>query len=225
MTVIMLCLVGTAFAIAQGTEEEKPELKGAVSEDIRAIQVAKSLADYGYATDSASALIEAAEILAQVKVQSLGVEGVASGEPAEPGKTPSTKGYTAEQLLADGKALAKNDKTLTKWANEVQKSIKKGTRGAVGGAKYDTDFVYGNNGTISYSVPFYAGQLAEIAVYSLDGRDLDLYVYDEYDHLIEKDTSYNVGAYVNFVPRWTGKFTIVIKNTSRWDGCFELYTN
>lgn len=222
--VFALCLAGGALVFSQDADD-KPETKEPVSEDIRALQLAADLASWGYETGSASALIEAAEILAQVQTQSLGVKATTRGQPVQGGKVASKSGYTVEKLLADGKNMAKGDKTLTKRAADIQKSVKKGTRGAVGGAKYDSSFCYGNNGTASYKVPFYANQLAEVAVTSIDGCDLDLFVYDENNNLIDKDTSYSKGGYVSFWPRWTGDFIIVIKNCSRYDGCYELYTN
>lgn len=224
ITVLALCLAGGALVFAQDADD-KPEPKAPVSEDIRALQLAADLADYGYKNESASALIEAAEILSQVQVQPLGVEATTSGQPAQGGKAANSSGYTPEKLLADGKNMAKGDKTLTKRADDVKKSLKRGTRGAVGGPKYSSDFCYGNKGTTSYTCPFYAGQLAEVAVHSIDGCDLDLYVYDESNNLIEKDSSYSYDGYVSFWPRWTGNFVIVVKNCSRYDGCFELYTN
>ncbi len=114
---LALCLVSTACLFAQE-----------ISENFRAIRVATELADYGYATESAAALIEAADILSQVQLRPLEAKGIASGTD-DGQKAQNPKGFTAEQLLADGKALAKNDKTLSKWAGEVQKSLKKGTRG------------------------------------------------------------------------------------------------
>lgn len=207
-------------------DEEKPKLEQSVSEEMKSLQTAYSLAEYGYANNSSSALIGAAEILAQISTQELGITPEKKGEKAESEKPASESGFTAEKLLEDGKKLAGKDKTMLQWAAKVEKLLKKsGTRGAVGGPKYDYSFAYGYNGTTRYKIPFYAGRFAEVMVRSIDYADLDLYIYDENWNLITKDTSYNLGCYASFVPKWTGSFWIVIKNTSPWDCCYGMFTN
>ena len=56
---------------AQATEE-KAEITKPASQEISAIRTANDLAKYGYEVESASALIEAANILASVPTHSLG---------------------------------------------------------------------------------------------------------------------------------------------------------
>ena len=231
MKKIGLVLAGALFAtllFAQQSNqpeiEAKEELKAPVSEEMASIQTAFQLAEYGYKNGSASSLICAAEILAQVPKQEMKTK--AKKETSETIEdAPDKKQYTAKQLLADGKKIAGKDKTLLAYAKNVEKLVKAGTRGAFGGPGYDYDIVYGSDTATYNNIGFVAGRYAEISVYSDNGADLDLYVYDSNWNLIDKDTSYSSSAYCSFVPRWDGNFHIVVKNNSRYASWYEIYSN
>ena len=144
ITVLALCLAGGALVFAQDADD-KPEPKAPVSEDIRALQLAADLADYGYKNESASALIEAAEILSQVETQPLKGKNTKAGESAQPEQSTGHE-YTASKLIEDGIQLAGKDKTLLAWAQKVKKGIRPATRGATRGPQYDMDCARGNGG-------------------------------------------------------------------------------
>lgn len=228
MVIFASALIATsvfAQAANQPEIEAKEELKTPVSEEMASIQTAFQLADYGYKNGSASSLLCAAEILAQIPTQEMTTKA-SQDESGSKESASEKKQYTAEQLLEDGKKLAGKDKTLLAYAKTVEKLVKSSaTRGAFGGPKYDFSYVYGNSKVSYYNVGFVAGRYAEVDVYSLDGCDLDLYIYDSNWNLIDKDTSYSTSAWCSFVPRWDGNFHIVVKNNSRYMSYFELYTN
>lgn len=228
MVIFASALIATsvfAQAANQPEIEAKEELKTPVSEEMASIQTAFQLADYGYKNGSASSLLCAAEILAQIPTQEMTTKA-SQDESGSKESASEKKQYTAEQLLEDGKKLAGKDKTLLAYAKTVEKLVKSSaTRGAFGGPKYDYSYVYGNSKVSYYNVGFVAGRYAEVDVYSLDGCDLDLYIYDSNWNLIDKDTSYSTSAWCSFVPRWDGNFHIVVKNNSRYMSYFELYTN
>lgn len=219
-------LATSVFAQAekQPEIEAKEELKAPVSEEMASIQTAFQLAEYGYKNGSASSLLCAAEILAQVPKQEMKTKATQDESGTKEAQA-EKKQYTAEQLLADGKKLAGKDKTLLAYAKTVEKLVKAGTRGAFGGPNYDFSYVYGNSKTSYYNVGFVAGRYAEVDIYSMDGADLDLYIYDSNWNLIDKDASYSSSAWCSFVPRWDGNFHIVVVNNSRYCSWFELYTN
>lgn len=120
---------------APKTEEKKADVQ--LDENIQNIRLASELAEYGYANDSASALLQAAEILAQTPTQKKDdVKFTKEGTSVEnPDKT--TKEFTAESLVADAKKLAGKDKNLLAWAKQVEKKAKTSTRGAIGGAIFE----------------------------------------------------------------------------------------
>lgn len=55
--------------------------------------------------------------------------------------------------------------------------------------------------------------------------DLDLYVYDENGNLMGKDIDYSDYCVVSWTPRWTGPFTIKIKNRGSVYNRYKIYTN
>ena len=210
---------------AQSLEnEEKPEIDTSVSEEIKSLETAYALAEYGYANNSASALIEAAEILSQIEVQPLKDGNTKEGEVTKSEK-PSGHEYTASQLADDGIKLAGKNKNLVAWGKEVKKGIKPETRGATRSPQWDVSCASRNGGTVRYRVFFNGGRYASVSVRSLDGCDYDLFIYDESGHLISQDVSYNRSAFCSFNPRWTGPFSIVVKNRSSYTGAFRLTTN
>lgn len=226
---MFLSLVAGTMLFAQEAKqpkiETKEELKVPVSEEMASIQTAFQLAEYGYKNGSASSLLCAAEILAQVPTQDMKTEAKQDASGSKDAQS-EQKAFTAEQLLEDGKKLAGKDKTMLAYAKKVEKLVKSaGKRGAFGGPKYSFSYAYGYSTTAYYNVGFLAREYAEIYVFSPGGADLDLYVYDENWNLIAKDNSYNPNAWCNFVPYRDGIFHIIVKNNSPRVAWFELYTN
>lgn len=217
-------LISTTVLFAQvGPEGSKAEEKQDTNSDIKNIQLAYSLADYGYENDSASALLSAVEILIQIPTQEGTFEKEQKGEQGE--KAPSDrKDYSTEKLLADAKELAGKDKELLKRVKSLEKALKSSTRGASGGPLSDYGVSYGNGG-VNYHIWFDGGRLAEVFVYSLDGADFDMYIYDDRGNLLCYDERYNWDAYGFWHPRRTGRYTIMIKNRSRYNSSYIMYTN
>jgi hypothetical protein len=66
--------------------------------------------------------------------------------------------------------------------------------------------------TDTYRVTFKAGVEAMVLVSGDGDTDLDLYIYDENGNLIDSDTDSMDTMICTWTPKWTGKFTIKIKN-------------
>ena len=193
-----------------------------LSGDLLALQAANILARYGYEAKSASALIGAAEIFAQIQTQPAGAQGVRSG--ASSATTVSTPEFAPATLLADARKIAGRDRTMTAWADAVQKTLNSRTRGAVGGPRQQVDVIYGNS-TLTYQLGFVANQKAEVLVSGNGASDLDLYIYDSNGKLIVCDEGYSDDAFASWTPAWTGSFSIVVKNWGNVANRFEIYTN
>lgn len=88
--------------------------------------LAYNLAKYGYANDSASALLQSAEIILQSSKSSTKVD---SKKVAANTSTDETASYSATKLIADAKKLAGKDANLLAWAKELEKSANTSTRG------------------------------------------------------------------------------------------------
>lgn len=220
--VLATMMVGSLLFAQVGPEGTKEEVKE--DSNLKNIRIAYDLADYGYENESASALLEAAEILCQVSKKE--AEDITTKQEGTSGdKAPTaTKSYKSIDLVKAAKTFAGKDKAMLEWAKAVEKKAKISTRGASGGAVYKEDFVYSRGRTI-HDIRFNGGRFAEIGVHSLDGADLDLYIYDENDNLIAYDERNAQNAYCSFNPRWTGVFQIIVKNNARYNAVYELFTN
>ena len=222
MKKISLLVIFTVITVSLFAQTENKPVAEPLSADLLALQTANSLARYGYSVQSASALIGAAEIFARIRTQPLGAQAERTQQAGS--TTVETPEFTPANLLADGKKLAGKDRTLLAWAAEVEKSLNVRTRGAVGGPRSGMDIVYGGN-TITYQLGFVANQRAEVIVSGNGASDLDLYVYDSNGNLVTADEGYSDDAFASWVPRWTGSFSIVVKNWGNRANRFEIYTN
>jgi hypothetical protein len=221
LAVLISGICGGLFA--QQTPD-KPESSQSASPAMQSIQIANSLAKYGYANYSASALIEAAEILAQTQTQALGEKPTSDAKDTDDSKDESKPEFTAENLLADAKKYAAGDATMLAWAEKVENSLGSKARGAVGGPREGFNSVYARS-TDTYQLAFRAGQLAEIIVCGDGDTDLDLYVYDAYGNLAAYSDDYYDDCFVSWVPSWTGSYTIKVVNRGRVHNRYIIVTN
>lgn len=79
--------------------------------------------------------------------------------------------------------------------------------------------------TNSYTIHFLGGRLAEVVVIGDGDTDLDVYVYDENGHLIAQDLGMTDNCYVSWTPRWSGTFTVKVRNRGGVYNRFLLLTN
>lgn len=208
------------------TNEQKEEITAQASQELSAIRTAIDLAKYGYEAESASALIEAANILAATPAQDLDAEATVNEQTANETEKADKAQVNPAQLLADARDLT-DDATLLAMADRVSARLNaaaEGTRGAVGGPKRGYGTVYARDYTY-YTAKFWANELAEVLVSGDGDTDLDLYVYDENGNLITSDTDYTDDCYVRFYPRWTGTFTIKIVNRGGVYNNYVIVTN
>jgi hypothetical protein len=77
----------------------------------------------------------------------------------------------------------------------------------------------------TFTVTFLGGEVARITVRGDGCSDLDLYVYDENGNLIGQDLGYSDSAMVSWIPRWTGPFTVVVKNRGARANLYRIATN
>lgn len=221
--ILALGLAGVSLAFSQTNTKEVKKEAAPENSEIANLKLAYDLADYGYKNDSASALLQAAEIMTQVQKTKKDFKSKQEGTSAE--NPDGKKDVSVNALISDAKKIAGSDKNLLAWAKTVEKAANKSTRGASGGALYSQDFAYANGGTTTFWAFFDANRLAEVSVGSFDGADLDIYIYDENGNLIVSDTSSNRNAYCAFRPYFTTQFRIVVKNNARYNATFEIYTN
>ena len=218
MPILALLLVMAVSLFAQA--ENKPEITQP-SEALAALQLANNLARFGYATESASALIGAAEIMVQVQTQALAAQAERSGTGQAPA---AEQEYNPATLLADGKRLAGNDRTLIAWADEVLRVMNTRTRGAVGGPRAGWDVIR-NREDITFRIEFRANQLAEVLVVGDGSTILDIFIYDRNGNLVTRTDVYTSDAYIAWRPSYTGIYQVVVRNWGTRNNIFEIFTN
>lgn len=77
--------------------------------------------------------------------------------------------------------------------------------------------------TDQYSMVFRGGEVARIA--AIGDGDIDLYIYDENGNEVAHDNDDDGNPVVTWAPRWTGKFTVRVKNAARYAVDYVLVTN
>lgn len=231
---IFFCIIACGAVMLSCTKEqaakvseEKEAIAAPASEEIAALRTANELAKYGYSVESASALIEAANILASTPSQVLDAPVEQGEETANETEKTDNVQFDPAKLIADAREIAGEDVALLAMAEKVEAKLAacaEGTRGAVGGPKYAYGTVYAHSYTY-YDQQFYANQIAEVAVSGDGDTDLDLFIYDENGNLIVSDTDYTDNCYVRFCPSWTGYFRIKIVNRGGVYNNYAIATN
>lgn len=226
MKKIIFSLVALFGALSMSAQEVEPKeaIQGEVSPAVSALRLATDLVKYGYAQQSALPLIDALQIISENPTQPLGSEK--EGETAEASTQGKNGNVTLKfnEILASAKEFADGDERLMALIAVVENDANGAHRGAVNGPKYTEDVVRANS-TDNFKVSFVRGYLAEIALSGDGDTDLDLYVYDSNGNLIASDTDYSDDCYVNWVPAWTGAYTIKVVNRGRVANRYVLVTN
>ena len=226
LSVIALSAVMVSCNKQDAQSEQKDEMAGVASQEVSALRVAMDLAKFGYETESPSALIEAANILASTPTQALEATVEQGAENANETEKVTKVQFEPKALVAAALELTENEHLIA-LADNVTAKIEaqaEGTRGALGGPRYANSSVSAHSYTY-YNQKFWADELAEILVSGDGDTDLDLYVYDENGNLIVSDTDYTDDCYVRFYPRWTGTFRIKIVNRGGVYNKYVLITN
>lgn len=208
------------------TTEDKP---AAENSGISAWALSQQLAAYGYENESASALVEAANILLDVVVTE--AEGIVSDEKGAANPDEQVKvekpAITVDALLASaiefGADEAAVEAVRTRQA-QIAEMGEGATRGAVGGAHTITDVVAAHSYE-QYYCNFRAHEQAIVVVSGDGDTDLDLYIYDENHNLIDSDTDLSDQCVCSFTPSWTGRFYMKVVNRGNVYNRFVLATN
>lgn len=198
--------------------------------DFASIQMAYDLAQYGYTNKDALSLLNAARIMSAIPVRDANARGIVAVDKTQTNaKSADTAKKRAIQLdpsklLNDARSFTANDKTTLEYINAAAKNINAQSRGRVGGAAVISEVVKAYDMDV-YSIEFYGAEAARIAVKGDGDTDLDLYVYDANGHLIASDDDYTDGCFVQFTPRWTGRFSVRVKNRGRLYNRYAIATN
>ena len=200
-------------------ETQKDDLSQQVSQELAALRLAVELAHYGYESESAFALIEAADIIASMPMPAM------RADDEKVTKNP----FIPEAMLKAAREWAKDDAHLLALADKVQAKLEaevEVTRGRMPGSRppYTRGRVYAHS-YICYSCPFQEGVLAEVGLVGDGDTDLELYAYDSVGNLLASDTEHSRTCYVSFRVKETGMYMIKIVNRGNVYNDFMFVTN
>ena len=217
LSLLIAICVSMNFAYSQ----EKSGDIVAPSKEMQTILLAGQLAKFGYENNSPSALIQAAELYLSVGTNEFQPVSAEMGVGEETSKD-NFVSLDPKQILADAAVLADGDPAYLAMIKKLENTTQ--TRGAVGGPKRGVYRVPAR-GTDTFTVKFFSNERATIVVSGDGDTDLDLYVYDDNGNLIAKDDDYSDDCVVNWVPRWTGQFTIKVVNRGNVYNEYIIATN
>jgi hypothetical protein len=190
----------------------------ATDEPIARLQMTADLLAAGRISKDPLALVVAARIMkglggAEIDLKPEARAATTAQKPGQP--------TSPEAILIEARDLAKGDKITNLLIDETTAM---GVTTDPGQPKTHQDTVQ-PGATDVYSVVFNAGQLAEAGIAGDGESDLDLFVYDENDHLVCRSTASTDREYCRWWPRWTGPYRIEIQNLGAAANLYRLATN
>jgi hypothetical protein len=193
---------------------------------VQDVALARQLAVYGHRTQTPEPFLAAARILVATPYREPALdreqkahEGAEAGDPSLEKSTPPS--LTVAELLSAARQIAGDDENVLAMIAELEGSMEKGL---LGGPIVHPDRVLAHTTDI-FTFTFRGGESAIIEVVGDGDTDLDCYVFDENDNLIDSDTDYTDHCILIWTPRWTGPFKLHIHNLGGiWNG-YVLATN
>lgn len=225
---VFIVMVSCQKTVEQTNVVEKATQTTLVNPSVTGWELAQRLAAYGYENESASALIEAANILVSIPIVPTEIGKCETTEDSITALKPEKTQITIENLLNDAEDFT-DDSILIARINYIQNRQAmllemEGTRGAVGGAQVLSDMVY-SNGEQMYFCDFYAHQVAMVALVGDGDSDLDLFIYDQNMNLVTEDAGYDFDCLCTWTPAWTGRFYMKVVNRGNEYNKFTMATN
>lgn len=211
-----------------GGDEKGPNVKEGekqhdANDGMSVLMLADDLAAWGRANQHAGALAMAARLMSSVQTKPMEKVDRKKHEGKADASGKKAQAITAETLLAEAKALCGSD---DKMKGEVDGIYAMGAhaRGNTAGVEVYCDLALAE-GEDDYYFEFQGGEWADISAIGDGTSDLDLYVYDENDNLVECDTDCTDSCYVTFMPAWTGVFHVKVMNAGDVANAYTLRTN
>lgn len=200
---------GVNFAEDQRSEE---------TTGVELLALSQELYAYGIDARDPLAVIVAARIRQGIDVEERTYEVAEQGGDAEDAEIEFA---SAADMLDEARVLARGDETIAGLIAEVEADA---ARGRVGGPGRDTGWV-GARSTTTYNITFRGGERAAVWANGPGRTDLDMYVYDQNGNLICRHIDYSDRMSCFWTPRWTGTFTVQIRNLGNVGVSFNVVTN
>ena len=215
------------LALAQDKSGENLDLSVAAEQAhsvVGDVDTAQKLYAWGVDTGSAIAVAAAAEIMATVdlkdverEVEQAAIDGAETNEDDGSGAAV----IDVATMLDKARELAGDDAELLARIEDIAEAS---SRGRIGGASRTLSRLpAGYQDT--WRVPYYGGQLAELAIVGDGDAPLNLLVTDDNGHRICADSSYTDQVYCSWTPRWDGYFIVTVKNVGQLRNSYYVLTN
>ena len=217
-----------AFAVSSASAQQgagNNDTKNfAVDADVAAavdiLSTAASLADYGYANNSAELLVAAAKLL--IDNPASGMMDLEDGEVENAGGGGDSK--SGDMVELDAEALLAAAAGMTSDANmqaviASMQSAAGQSKGVTTGAGSVSRRIDANSTRNFWLRDLSGGEYARVDVRGDGDTDLDCWLYDDNGNLIDSDTDYTDWCILEVNPLWTGAFRIQVVNLgSVWNG-------
>jgi len=179
--------------------------------------LASELVVWGRRHQDPVALVTAADVLSQVGTQEADwIITTTGGEASD--KTPA-KPMTLASVIAEGRLLSADDEDLQDLLSEIEA---RRPRGPVGGPKQAAERI--EAGAVQrFTVDFVGGEPASVYLIGDGDSDLDLLILDETDTEICAGTRNADRELCRWMPRWTGSFTIYVKNQGGYYNDYQIF--
>ena len=128
---------------------------------------------------------------------------------------------SVDAVLARAKTMANGRKDLLDMIADVEEMS---SRGDVTGPNYHRDVIMPGHIDI-YDIVLEGGETAQVVVNGDGDTELDLFITDENGNDICSDADITDIMICEFTPRWTGQFTIKIKNLGSVYNAYTVRTN
>lgn len=221
LTVVMLVLAPHAQAADPAAENRNAAARGERGPVARMF-FAQELYAQGIADRDALVVLAAARMAAAIKVRAATLTpqtsppaGAVAGE-AMPGDR-----VGAARMLAEARRLAASDEAALSLVDAVEAE----TPGAQAGGVSEAAGVLAPGQTETWSLPFYSGVLAEVAIVGDGNSGLDVRVADENGNPMCVRLGPGDRAYCDWVPAWNGYFKVVVSNPGDAANGYRLFTN
>lgn len=200
------------------------------------LYVSAHLADVGCGHEDPILLLAAARLVANASpsLQSMAPE-IAGGEPDVKGTRgricvpygPPVTEHTSDSLLADARALAKNDQHMLSVIDAARaknnETIERYRNGTAPDA-YKLRLARGAKAT--FRIEFRVRETAVVAIVGTSGAHLDLTIRDDKNAAVcDSDVAWTEYRLCKWHPTSTATFSIVIENRGDWANNVTLYTN
>lgn len=182
------------------------------------IKLATMIVDYAQENESATALLEAADILIQTEGKLININD--SKEIAD------DSAYI-RNLILKARKISPRDRLVKIWSKQILSYLdkEKNTRGSKNIVKYDCNSISNNSEVCYRDIAFSENALAEVFVHSKNNADISVEILSDIKNEDFKVERIINGIQISWIPRKTNLYTIRLVNNSKREAIYEVFIN